>query len=144
MGCAHLILHSAFVRLDACTFRYGLKLHKGSTTALTTCCANSWQRLPATPSAAAVATVAAAPCCCPLLLLLLLLQFDWEVVVLDDPTVNAFVLPGGKIVVFTGESAVAECSLYYAPASADRGFGLMTCFGCCCIVCCTYCVCLTG
>lgn len=29
-------------------------------------------------------------------------KFDWEVVVLDDPTVNAFVLPGGKIVVFTG------------------------------------------
>eukprot|EP00879_Flechtneria_rotunda_P000699 GHRR01000816.1.p1 GENE.GHRR01000816.1~~GHRR01000816.1.p1 ORF type:complete len:507 (+),score=148.08 GHRR01000816.1:216-1736(+) len=29
-------------------------------------------------------------------------KFEWEVVVIDDPTVNAFVLPGGKIVVFTG------------------------------------------
>ncbi|KAF8071021.1 oma1 [Scenedesmus sp. PABB004] len=29
-------------------------------------------------------------------------KFDWEVVVIDDPTVNAFVLPGGKIVVFCG------------------------------------------
>lgn len=29
-------------------------------------------------------------------------KFDWEVVVLDDKTVNAFVLPGGKIVVFNG------------------------------------------
>jgi Zn-dependent protease with chaperone function len=29
-------------------------------------------------------------------------KFDWEVTVLDDKTVNAFVLPGGKIVVFNG------------------------------------------
>ena len=30
-------------------------------------------------------------------------RFDWEVVVVEDKTPNAFVLPGGKIVVFTGE-----------------------------------------
>jgi predicted Zn-dependent protease len=35
-------------------------------------------------------------------------KFDWEVVVINEETVNAFVLPGGKIVVFTGESA-ATC-----------------------------------
>lgn len=29
-------------------------------------------------------------------------QFKWEVVVVCDPAVNAFSLPGGKIVVFTG------------------------------------------
>jgi predicted Zn-dependent protease len=29
-------------------------------------------------------------------------KFDWEVVVINEETVNAFVLPGGKIVVFTG------------------------------------------
>eukprot|EP00878_Enallax_costatus_P000134 GHUV01000175.1.p1 GENE.GHUV01000175.1~~GHUV01000175.1.p1 ORF type:complete len:514 (+),score=173.27 GHUV01000175.1:224-1765(+) len=29
-------------------------------------------------------------------------KFDWEVTVLDDKTINAFVLPGGKIVVFNG------------------------------------------
>ena len=29
-------------------------------------------------------------------------RFDWEVVVVEDKTPNAFVLPGGKIVVFTG------------------------------------------
>jgi hypothetical protein len=51
-----------------------------------------------------------------LLMLLLLLQFDWEVVVLDDPTVNAFVLPGGKIVVFTGEP---ESSVFVGTAT-DR------------------------
>ncbi|XP_057774460.1 mitochondrial metalloendopeptidase OMA1 [Salvia miltiorrhiza] len=28
--------------------------------------------------------------------------FKWEVIVVNDPTVNAFCLPGGKIVVFTG------------------------------------------
>jgi predicted Zn-dependent protease len=27
---------------------------------------------------------------------------DWEIVVVDSPEVNAFVVPGGKIVVFTG------------------------------------------
>ena len=32
-----------------------------------------------------------------------LVRFDWEVVVVEDKTPNAFVLPGGKIVVFTGE-----------------------------------------
>lgn len=29
-------------------------------------------------------------------------KFKWEVVVVDDKVPNAFVLPGGKIVVFTG------------------------------------------
>ncbi|KAK9837027.1 hypothetical protein WJX81_008114 [Elliptochloris bilobata] len=29
-------------------------------------------------------------------------RFEWEVVVVEDKTPNAFVLPGGKIVVFTG------------------------------------------
>ena len=29
-------------------------------------------------------------------------KFNWEFVVVDDPTPNAFVLPGGKVVVFTG------------------------------------------
>jgi hypothetical protein len=63
-----------------------------------------------------------------LLLLLLLLQFDWEVVVLDDPTVNAFVLPGGKIVVFTGEGETsasegsATCTtIVYAGCSNKTG-----------------------
>ena len=27
---------------------------------------------------------------------------NWEVVVIEDPMINAFCLPGGKIVVFTG------------------------------------------
>ncbi|WCJ20627.1 Peptidase family M48 family protein [Euphorbia peplus] len=29
-------------------------------------------------------------------------RFNWEVLVVDEPVVNAFCLPGGKIVVFTG------------------------------------------
>lgn len=29
-------------------------------------------------------------------------RLEWEFLVVDDPTVNAFVLPGGKVVVFTG------------------------------------------
>jgi predicted Zn-dependent protease len=33
---------------------------------------------------------------------------DWEVVVFDDPAVNAFALPGGKIGVYQGMLAVAE------------------------------------
>lgn len=33
---------------------------------------------------------------------------QWEVVVFDDPQVNAFALPGGKIGVYTGLLAVAE------------------------------------
>lgn len=32
-------------------------------------------------------------------------DFKWEVVVVDDKVPNAFVLPGGKIVVFTGKCA---------------------------------------
>ena len=32
----------------------------------------------------------------------------WELAVVDNPTINAFVLPGGKIVVFTGILDVAE------------------------------------
>ena len=28
--------------------------------------------------------------------------FNWEIMVVDDPIVNAFCLPGGKIMVFTG------------------------------------------
>ena len=31
-------------------------------------------------------------------------DFDWEVAVVQDDTPNAFVLPGGKIVVFTGRA----------------------------------------
>lgn len=31
-------------------------------------------------------------------------KFKWEVVVVDDKVPNAFVLPGGKIVVFTGST----------------------------------------
>ena len=33
---------------------------------------------------------------------------DWEVVVFDDPQVNAFALPGGKIGVYTGLLDVAQ------------------------------------
>lgn len=32
----------------------------------------------------------------------------WELAIVDNPTINAFVLPGGKIVVFSGILAVAE------------------------------------
>ena len=32
----------------------------------------------------------------------------WELAVVDNPTVNAFVLPGGKIVVFSGILSVAQ------------------------------------
>jgi Zn-dependent protease with chaperone function len=35
-------------------------------------------------------------------------RFNWEVVVVDDKVPNAFVLPGGKIVVFTGLIKVME------------------------------------
>ena len=33
-------------------------------------------------------------------------KFKWEVVVVDDKVPNAFVLPGGKIVVFTGAACI--------------------------------------
>jgi metalloendopeptidase OMA1, mitochondrial len=35
-------------------------------------------------------------------------NFDWEVSVVDDPQVNAFCLPGGKIVVYTGILPVTQ------------------------------------
>lgn len=35
-------------------------------------------------------------------------RFEWEVVVLDNPQVNAFCLPGGKIAVFTGLLRVVQ------------------------------------
>jgi predicted Zn-dependent protease len=35
-------------------------------------------------------------------------RYDWEVVVFEDPTANAFALPGGKIGVHTGLLEVAE------------------------------------
>ena len=35
-------------------------------------------------------------------------QFDWRVEVVDSPEINAFCLPGGKIVVYTGILPVAE------------------------------------
>lgn len=35
-------------------------------------------------------------------------EMYWELAVVDNPTVNAFVLPGGKIVVFSGILQVAE------------------------------------
>jgi predicted Zn-dependent protease len=35
-------------------------------------------------------------------------RFDWEFNVLEDPRVNAFCLPGGKVAVFTGLLPVAE------------------------------------
>lgn len=38
-------------------------------------------------------------------------KFKWEVVVVDDKVPNAFVLPGGKIVVFTGECLTYSISL---------------------------------
>jgi hypothetical protein len=28
---------------------------------------------------------------------------EWDFLVVDEPTVNAFVVPGGKVVVYTGE-----------------------------------------
>lgn len=38
-------------------------------------------------------------------------KFKWEVVVVDDKVPNAFVLPGGKIVVFTGEYLTCSVSM---------------------------------
>lgn len=35
-------------------------------------------------------------------------ELDWELAVIDRPVVNAFVLPGGKIAVYTGMLEVAE------------------------------------
>ncbi|MGH2764578.1 MAG: M48 family metallopeptidase [Actinomycetota bacterium] len=35
-------------------------------------------------------------------------EFEWEFTVIDDPQINAFCLPGGKIVVYTGVLSVAE------------------------------------
>ena len=37
-------------------------------------------------------------------------KFKWEVVVVDDKVPNAFVLPGGKIVVFTGSWSFVTCT----------------------------------
>lgn len=39
-------------------------------------------------------------------------RFAWEVVVVEDKTPNAFVLPGGKIVVFTGMHLGPESTPY--------------------------------
>jgi predicted Zn-dependent protease len=41
-------------------------------------------------------------------------NLDWEFAVINQPDVNAFVVPGGKVVVYTGEglqahSAAASC-----------------------------------
>ena len=38
-------------------------------------------------------------------------KFKWEVVVVDDKVPNAFVLPGGKIVVFTGKHQCTSTAL---------------------------------
>jgi predicted Zn-dependent protease len=35
-------------------------------------------------------------------------EADWEVIVIDEPQVNAFALPGGKIAVYTGMLPVAK------------------------------------
>ena len=35
-------------------------------------------------------------------------RFNWEVVVVDDHVPNAFVLPGGKIIVHTGKSYACD------------------------------------
>ncbi len=35
-------------------------------------------------------------------------QFDWEVNVVRDPQINAFCLPGGKMIVYTGILAIAQ------------------------------------
>ena len=57
-------------------------------------------------------------------------KFKWEVVVVDDKVPNAFVLPGGKIVVFTGLllciPAIVVIVLHSMHASR---------FWCCCQVC---------
>ena len=44
-------------------------------------------------------------------------KFKWEVVVVDDKVPNAFVLPGGKIVVFTGEHLDKACMRGHAHAA---------------------------
>jgi predicted Zn-dependent protease len=31
-------------------------------------------------------------------------NLDWEFAVVESPEINAFVVPGGKVVVYTGES----------------------------------------
>lgn len=49
-------------------------------------------------------------------------KFDWEVVVINEETVNAFVLPGGKIVVFTGV-CVAQLQLLLAVWCTGTGGG---------------------
>ncbi len=46
-------------------------------------------------------------------------RFHWEVVVVEDKTPNAFVLPGGKIVVFTSAPPLAAQSL--AASAGDGG-----------------------
>ena len=43
-------------------------------------------------------------------------KFKWEVVVVDDKVPNAFVLPGGKIVVFTGTACIILALLAAKPA----------------------------
>ena len=35
-------------------------------------------------------------------------EFEWEFNVVDDPTVNAFCMPGGKVVVYTGILPIAR------------------------------------
>ena len=59
-------------------------------------------------------------------------SMDWEVVVFDDESLNAFAMPGGKIGVFTGIFKAAEtpdglaavigheiCLLYTSPSPRD-------------------------
>lgn len=47
-------------------------------------------------------------------------RFSWEVVVVDDKVPNAFVLPGGKIVVFTGECSAEGVRNTACQASSAR------------------------
>ncbi|PRQ59911.1 putative peptidase M48 [Rosa chinensis] len=42
-----------------------------------------------------------------------LVGLNWEVLVVDEPIVNAYCLPGGKIVVFTGLILIHVSYLYF-------------------------------
>ena len=53
-------------------------------------------------------------------------KFKWEVVVVEDKVPNAFVLPGGKIVVFTGSTHSSLASDHFATLTIEIGFCMQT------------------
>jgi len=53
-------------------------------------------------------------------------KFNWEVVVVEDKVPNASVLPGGKIVVFTGSTHSNLASDHFAILAIEIGFYMQT------------------